>query len=134
MNGRSYSAHEIIYVISRKYGINAELLKTSLVDSETTIIKKYTCYFLIKYCRKNTPKELADIMCINNKNNEEVIIHFYDEILKSSSVIDKVKSDISELEKYIERHFLSLAKIEGFTIQDAIDNPVILKQFKKRGS
>ena len=86
------------------------------------------------YAKKNTPKELANIMCINAYNNDEVLLHQYNEILKSASVIDKVKYDISELEKYIERHFLSLAKIEGFTIQDAIDNPVILEQFKKRGS
>lgn len=127
----AYQPCEIIEVVSNYYNISKEDIVSSSRLKDIVKVRKYACYMLVRFCKKNTLLELAKYLGYYSNGSHATVLFHYQDLIKKVSIYGDVKTEIESLERACELHFENLTKMYGFTIEDAIKNPDILEFYKK---
>ncbi len=129
----SYSHEEVIKVVTKHFGMDAKRLEEKPNRrGEVATVRKYACYLLIKYCRKKTLKEIAELVGYKAKGSHASVLFHYNDMRNKLPIYKDLKLEVKQLERIINNHFEFLLEIEGYTIADAIKNPKILERYKRQ--
>lgn len=120
----------VINLITRHFGISEQKLKSRTRKREIVTIRKYASYCLVRYCKKYTLLQLSKYIGYDSKGSHATVLFHYKDTLKKREIYKETNKEIEGLEKVFEDYIRTTLKLEGYTIQDAIDNPSILDFFK----
>ena len=121
----------VIDLISRVFKISEQKLKSNSRKREIVTIRKYASYCLVRYCKKYTLLQLSKYLGYYSNGSHATILFHYKDVIKKRLFYKEVANDMAVIEKEFELYINTTLKLEGYTIKDAIENPKILKYYKK---
>ncbi len=129
----TFSHEEILNIVSRHFGMDAKALKENPKKrGDIALARKYSCYFIKKYCKKKKLKEIGEIVGYRNKERHATVLYHLRDMDNRIPIYKDLQIEVGLLEKSIEKKFEFLLELEGYTIKDAIDNPDLLDLYKKQ--
>lgn len=120
----------VIDIIARHYNISEKKLTEKNRKREIVTIRKYASYCLVRFCKKYTLIQLCKYLGYHSEGSHATILFHYKDVRKKRQIYSKMKTEMDKLISLFDEYINTTLKIEGYTIQDAIDNPKILDKYK----